>query len=234
MVSPNYRLVPEHSGADVLTDLADFWRWVHGSGLTSYLASQGVDVELDFERILASGDSAGGYMALMSGLLQPKGSIKAVLAQYPMTDSLKREKSELFVDMPAPKEDLLNEHLEKVKPGVVVSSCVPPKRMDLSYVLSAYGRYLEFFGGDKSMWPLYLVDEKKWLPPTWIHHGSVDTAVSVEDSKAFVGKCEAIGGLEVRLQIVEGEDHGFDTGAKEDELSWLKEGLRWVEEKWLQ
>lgn len=234
MVSPNYRLVPEHSGADILTDLAEFWRWVHGGGLTSYLASQGVDLELDFERILASGDSAGGYMALMSGLLQSKGSIKAVLAQYPMTDSLRREKSELFVNIPAPKEHLLNEHLEKVKPGVVVSSCVPPKRMDLSYVLSAYGRYLEFFGGDKSMWPLYLVDEKKWLPPTWIHHGSVDTAVSVEDSKAFVGKCEAIGGLEVRLQIVEGEDHGFDTGAKEDELSWLKEGLRWVEEKWLQ
>ena len=62
----------------------------------------------------------------------------------------------------------------------------------------------------------------------------MDTAVSIEDSKAFVAKCEAIGGLEVRLKIVEGEDHGFDTQAKEDEIPWLKEGLKWIEEKWFQ
>lgn len=194
----------------------------------------GLDLQPDFDRILASGDSAGGYMALMSGLLQPKGSIKAVLAQYPMTDSLRRKPSQMLDDQPAPSASLLDEHLNKVEKGVVVSSCAPPERMGLSYVLSAYGRYLEFFGSDKMMWPMYLVDERKWLPPTWIHHGSVDSAVSIEDSKAFVAKCEAIGGLEVTLKIVEGEDHGFDTEAKEDDIPWLKEGLKWVEVKWLQ
>ena len=91
MVSPNYRLTPEHTGAEILEDLADFWRWLQDGGLISYLASQNVDVELDFDHILASGDSAGGYLALMSGLLQPKGSIKAILAQYPMTDELRIE-----------------------------------------------------------------------------------------------------------------------------------------------
>ncbi|KAF2631498.1 alpha/beta-hydrolase [Macroventuria anomochaeta] len=234
VVSPNYRLVPEHTGADILEDLTDFWGWLRNGGLASYLASQNVVVDLDFEHILASGDSAGGYMALMSGLLQPKGSIKAVLAQYPMTDSLRRDKSELFIDLQSPPASLVDEHMKSVRPGVVVSSCVPPERMNLSYVLSAYGRYLEFFGGDKMMWPLYLIEEKKWLPPTWIHHGDVDTAVSIEDSKAFVAKCEAIAGLEVRLEVLEGKDHGFDTQAKEDEEPWLKEGLRWVEKKWLQ
>ena len=173
-------------------------------------------------------------MALMSGLLQPRGSIKAILAQYPMTDSLRREPSDTFINLPSSSESLVKEHMETIKPGIVVSSCVPPARMNLSYVLSAYGRYLEFFGDDKLMWPLYLVEEKKWLPPTWIHHGDVDTAVSVEDSKAFVAKCEKIRGLEVRLEVRRGEDHGFDTQAKEDEEEWLMEGLRWVEEKWLQ
>ena len=173
-------------------------------------------------------------MALMSGLLQPRGSIKAILAQYPMTNSLRREPSDIFIDLPSPPASLVKEHMETIKPGTVVSSCVPPARMDLSYVLSAYGRYLEFFGGDKLMWPLYLVEEKKWLPPTWIHHGDVDTAVSVEDSKAFAAKCEKFGGLEIRLEIRRGEDHGFDTQAKESEEEWLMEGLRWVEGMWLQ
>lgn len=172
-------------------------------------------------------------MALMSGLLQPRVSIKAILTQYPMTDSLKRVPGKPFIDLPSPPGSLIDEHMEAVKPGAVVSSCVPPERMDLAYAFSASGRYLEFFGEDKTMWPLHLIEEKRSLPPTWIHHGDADTAVSIEDSKAFVTKCEGVGGLEVRLKILEGKDHGFDTQAKEDEEPWLKEGLRWVEEKWL-
>jgi len=105
--------------------------------------------------------------------------------------------------------------------------------MDLSYVLSAYGRYFEFFGGGTSIWPLYLINEKKWLPPTWIDHGDLDTAVSIENSKALGKKCEEIGGLEIKLKVVEGKDHGFDTQVKEDEEPWLNKGLRWVEEEWL-
>lgn len=234
VVSPNYRLVPEHSGADILDDLADFWAWLHNGGLASYLASRNVQVKPDFDRILVSGDSAGGYMALMSGLLQPRGSIKAILVQYPMTDSLRREPVEEYINMPSPPASIVDEHLKTVKPHVVVSSCSPPERMGLSYALSAFGRYLEFFGNDKKMWPLYLVEEKQWLPPTWIHHGDKDTAVSIEDSRAFVAKCEAIEGVQVRLKVLESEDHGFDTQIKEDETAWLKDGLEWVEEKWLQ
>jgi acetyl esterase/lipase len=233
VVSPNYRLVPEHTGTDVLQDLSDFWTWFHDGGLTAYLSSQNVDVQLDFDHVLASGDSAGGYMALMSGLLQPRGSIKAILAQYPMTDSLKMKPSDFFGVLSSPPETLVAEHMKSVKQGVVVSSCAPPDRVQLSYVLSASGQYLDFFGNDKSMWPIHLLEEKKWVPPTWIHHGDVDAVVDIEDSKAFVEKCETVGGLEVRLEIRKGENHGFDLQVKEDEQPWLKEGLRWVEEKWL-
>jgi hypothetical protein len=28
-------------------------------------------------------------------------------------------------------------------------------------------------------------------------------------------------------------EHGFDVGMKEDEEEWLREGLGWVEGKWL-
>ncbi|KAH9881094.1 hypothetical protein J1614_001587 [Plenodomus biglobosus] len=232
-VLPNYRLIPEHSGADILADLDDFWTWFHSDALPLYLKSQGVTAELDYDHVLVSGDSAGGYMTLMSGLTQPKGSIKALLAQYPMTDSLRRKPTEELHGQPTPPPTIIDEHISSITPGTVLSSAIPPARMHISYALSAYGRYLEFFGRDKNMWPLYLVEKKAYLPPTWIVHGDADTAVSVEDSKAFAAKAQTLDGAEVHLVVRPGQDHGFDIAMKESEEPWLKHGLQWVQEKWL-
>lgn len=232
-ILPNYRLVPEHSGADILADLDDFWKWFHDGGLTSFLTSQNLSVKLDYDKVLVSGDSAGGYMALMSGLSQPKGCIKAILAQYPMTDSLRREPVDIYMEQPSPSPSIIDEHIASVPQGTVISSAVPPARQLLSYALSAHGRYLEFFGQDRDMWPLYLVEKKEWLPPTWIVHGDADVAVGVEDTRAFVEKGRRLEGVEILVEIRPGEDHGFDIGLKEDEVEWLRDGLRWVEGKWL-
>ncbi|RAR03038.1 alpha/beta-hydrolase [Stemphylium lycopersici] len=244
VVLPNYRLIPEHTGADILQDLADFWTWFHSGGVDAFLSSQhalGADKEgssnslisLDYTKILASGDSAGGYMALMSGLTQPRGTIKALLAQYPMTNYLRAEPADSFFGFPPPPESVIAEHMATVEPGVVVSSATPPARSPLSLALALYGQYLKYFGDDEKMWPVGLVGEKESLPPTWIVHGGADSLVSVEDCRAFVDKCKGLKDGEVKLVVREGEDHGFDAEVKEDEAEWLKEGLRWVEKKWL-
>ncbi|RMZ69973.1 Alpha beta hydrolase fold-3 [Pyrenophora seminiperda CCB06] len=234
---PNYRLLPEHTGADILQDMADFWSWFHAGEAEAFLGNlqQHTGISLDHDKVLVAGDSAGGYMALMSGLLQPKGSIKTILAQYPMTNYLRAKADRAFFGgAEPPKETVLFEHLKAMKPGEVVSSVVPPARLGLSYVMAVYGHYLKYFGSeDEKMWPVGLVSEKKWLPPTWILHGGADSAVSVEDSKLFVKKCEGLDGVEVKLTVREGMEHGFDGAAKEEEEAWLKEGLKWVEEKWL-
>jgi len=62
--------VPEHSGAEILSDLDGFWTWSQrrDGRLASYLCSQNVGIELDFDHVLASGESADGYMTLMFGL----------------------------------------------------------------------------------------------------------------------------------------------------------------------
>ncbi|KAF1840250.1 alpha/beta-hydrolase [Cucurbitaria berberidis CBS 394.84] len=232
-ILPNYRLIPEHTGADIVDDLTDFWAWFNGGGLHSFLSSQNVAFQLDYDRVLVSGDSAGGYMALMSGLMQPKGTIKAILAQYPMTYYLRRDPTNTSDAQPSPSPTIVDDHISTITPGTVFSSAMPPVRMPLSEALSVQGRYLEFFGDNKKLWPLYLVEEKKYLPPTWIVHGDADTAVSIEDSKAFAVKCKNLEGVEVRLEVRSGQDHGFDIALKEDEEEWLKEGLTWVEEKWL-
>jgi acetyl esterase/lipase len=184
--------------------------------------------------VLVTGDAAGGYMALMSGLTQPKGSIQAVLVQYPMTEYLRREKKKMHLDRPSPRPCLIDEHIAGIIPGRVVSCATPPSRMRQLYALSAYRRYLEFFGPDKRLWPVYLIEYKDYIPPTWIVHGDADLSVSVEDSRKFVEKCgEFAKGCEVRLEVRKGMEHGFDSEMKEDEEMWLKEGLQWVEGKWL-
>ncbi|KAH8641103.1 alpha/beta-hydrolase [Alternaria alternata] len=236
VVAPNYRFVPEHSGADILEDLSDFWTWFNKGSVSDFLAShrKGGGIELDYEKTLVSGESAGGYMALMSGLTQPRGSIKAILAEFPMTNYLRIEKSDMYFDAPSPPESELAEHISTIKSGVVVSSGWPPARLSLNYLLAAYGHYLTYFGKDEKMWPIGLIEDKKWLPPTWVVHGDVDSAVSVEDSKKFVEKCKALGdNIEVQLEIRPGQEHGFTIPIKEDEEPWLKEGLAWVEGKWL-
>lgn len=232
-VLPNYRLTPEHTGNDILEDLADFWKWINGGGLTDFFASQKLAIEVDFEHMLVSGDSAGGYMALMSGISMPRGAIKAIIAQYPMTNYLRCDPDAPFKVDPKPPLSLVDEHIASITPGTVISSATPPARMELSFALAAYGRYNEFFGTGKHLWPITAIEEAEHFPPTLIIHGEQDTAVSIEDSRAFVKKAgEVVPGAEIKFAMTDG-DHGFDVEMKEDEHEWLREGLEWVESKWL-
>ncbi|PSN67611.1 alpha/beta-hydrolase [Corynespora cassiicola Philippines] len=233
-VLPNYRLVPESNGDDILQDLADLWKWVLDGELVQFLSSKQVQAEPDFDRLLAAGDSAGGYMALQSGLTLKPGAIKAIVAQYPMTDYLRRDPLNAPKGMPVPPESTIDHHMASVKPGTLVSSARPPERAVLSFALAIYGRYVEFFGQGPHLWPMSAVEKATHLPPTYIVHGDSDTAVSVNDSIAFVDKAKRVlPEAEVRLQIREGADHGFDVELKERDAAWLQEDLKWVESKWL-
>jgi acetyl esterase/lipase len=66
IVMPNYRLIPEARGGDILDDITDFWAWVVGGDLQAFVSSQeGVEgVKVDVERIWAHGESAGTYLLL--------------------------------------------------------------------------------------------------------------------------------------------------------------------------
>ncbi|KAF2441433.1 alpha/beta-hydrolase [Karstenula rhodostoma CBS 690.94] len=236
-VLPNYRLAPEANGADILEDLADFWSWFNDKGVDKYLASQSVSVDLDYKHLLVSGDSAGGYMALQSGLTRPEGEIKAILVQYPMTNDARRSPEDVMMGMQTPSTAWLDEKLATLmKPGAIVSSANPvtTDRTGLSMAMNAHGRFLEFFGEDKPLWPITAVESVKFLPPTTIFHATGDSAVKFQDSVDFVEKTRSvIPGVEIRLAYGKEGDHGFDNALKEDEEPWLKEELEWVENKWL-
>lgn len=268
VVSPNYRLLPEHSGEEIQEDLRDFWTWYvaisdttlellttirfQDGGVEKYLTSQDVDLKLDHKRVLVGGDSAGGYLAIQSGLIRPKGDIRAIVGSYPMTNYLRRKQQEVFMGEPAPPPSIIDvstapllkdsncwlmmiqEHLASVGPGAVISGAQPRPRNRVSYALSAYGRYNEFFGVGAHLWPISLLPHVGYLPPTLILHGDADTAVDIGDSRGFVNLAEEILGDEadIRLVELEGMDHGFDMDAVESE-DWVKDVVAWIEERWL-
>lgn len=60
IVSPNYRLLPEATGEDILEDMDDFWKWLHVGGLIQSISSAGhAFIDPDLDRILMLGESAG-------------------------------------------------------------------------------------------------------------------------------------------------------------------------------
>ncbi|KAF9733218.1 hypothetical protein PMIN01_08901 [Paraphaeosphaeria minitans] len=178
VVSPNDRLLPEHNGNDIQEDLADFWMWFKDGGVTDYLSSQAgahAAVQLDYTRVLAGGDSAGGYLAIQSGLTQPRGPLSAIIGCYPMTNYLRRQQEAMFMKEPSPPESIID------RPA-------PPRpRNRISYALSACGRYAHFFGSGSHLWPISLLDSgaATYIPPTVIIHGDKDKAISIDDSRLF-------------------------------------------------
>ena len=61
ILTPNYRLLPESTGLEILDDLSDVWKWVH-SDLQSLVSNNSKDeLEVDTSRILVQGESAGEF-----------------------------------------------------------------------------------------------------------------------------------------------------------------------------
>ncbi|KAF2659541.1 alpha/beta-hydrolase [Lophiostoma macrostomum CBS 122681] len=233
-ILPNYRLLPESNGKDIMEDLSDFWKWFDND-LTAFAKSHLPEVELDFDHVLVSGESAGGLLALQSAIHNRQNKFKAILGQYPMTSYLRRDGlGNIAMGQPVPGPEKIEQHLATMKPGVVVSSAspsdIPITRMMLGTALAGQGRWKEFFGDAPDLLPMTAVDEVNSLPPILILHGEQDSAVNVDDSRAFAEKAKGKG--EVNLVVRPG-DHGFDVELNEDDEPWLKDALQWVEGKWL-
>ncbi|KAJ1555766.1 hypothetical protein HK405_013438 [Cladochytrium tenue] len=162
IVAPDYRMLPEARGADILDDVRDFWRWLAADdehdvdgggggsrGLRAHVAAAHPGVELDLRRVIATGESAGGHLALHSGLMVGRwrhgvegggdgsrasagfAGLRAVVAMYPGgvdPDAV----GKMFADggsaEAAAAAEVLAEHLRALPDGPVVSEAEPPAR----------------------------------------------------------------------------------------------------------
>jgi len=69
VISPDYRLVPEATGADVLNDVRSFWRWLQAD--LPGLAEARRWTRPDLVRILCCGESSGGLLSVYCALQLP-------------------------------------------------------------------------------------------------------------------------------------------------------------------
>lgn len=238
IVLPNYRFVPEHSGADILEDVRDFWKWAE-EHLAEFVRKVAPGVEVNLDRLLVSGDSSGGWHALHSVFELPEGRIKALLLLYPMVKKWCKSKELLRKwGRPAPDEEVIDKHLAQVPEDSIVSSDRYLAREKLADAFSAnQHRWDLAFGTDKGLHPIERLGERKVFPSTLILHGDADKSVDLKDCEDFVARIEEVFGQAARenvhLVVREGEEHGFEIELAEQDEPWLAEELQWLERLWL-
>ena len=66
IVTPDYRLLPESDGSDILSDIAHFWRWIQ-TDLPRYMEQQSLP-RPDVGNVLCCGESSGGFISVYSAL----------------------------------------------------------------------------------------------------------------------------------------------------------------------
>lgn len=241
---PNYRLLPEARGADILEDISDFWAWVTGGKLQAFVESreEAKGVVIDLEKIWAHGESAGGYLSIQSGLLLPPGTLRVISAAFPMLDwhdpwyatphTAPSPTNKPFFNAPLLPRSLLTSHLQSLAPGSTISAADPPERIDLLFSIGQQARWVEFLGTEEKLYPMQEIEKRDEFPPVFIFHGKDDSAVPAVGTERFVDVYKRRFGAEKILCRIEEGDHGFDKPSKlEDE--WLVEGLGFVEREWL-
>lgn len=239
IVLPNYRFVPESSGADIIEDVKDFWTWTERH-LEDFVRSVAPGLEIDADRLLLSGDSSGCWCALHSVFELPERRIKALLLLYPMVKKWCKSKEQLREwGRPAPDEEVIDRHLAATDKGSIASSDRSLSREELADAFSAnVHRWDSAFGTEARLHPIERLSERKTFPPSLILHGDADTAVKLKDCQDFVQKVEEVYGPavkeSVRLVVRAGEGHGFEIEMAEEEEPWLAEQLSWLERTWLQ
>ncbi|KAE8449662.1 hypothetical protein EG329_007992 [Mollisiaceae sp. DMI_Dod_QoI] len=249
-ISANYRLLPEANGAEILSDIKDLWTWIETS-LPSYLktlaasSSSGIDINIepDFDKVLVYGDSAGGYLAIQSGLMKPN-LIKAIIAAYPMTylDSpwySTPSTSKSPFGSPQIPLQVLSEHQARIVPGTIISSATPPARLPLAMVTLQQGLFSKFLGEEEEIYLDRVLAKKGGEakggkgPFLWVFHGMGDSAVPWEQSVRFLGEWKGRFGEGSAVGEWREGEHGFDGTATVEGDEWLRRGLEGVTRKWL-
>ncbi|KAH6665827.1 Alpha/Beta hydrolase protein [Halenospora varia] len=237
IIAPNYRLFPESNGVEILSDVRDFWTWVE-KDLPTYLKSIGSDVVPDLTKALSYGESAGGYLAIQSGLMRPD-FVKAIIAAYPMTyiDSpwyCVASDSKSPMGAPQMPKSMFDDHVAALAKGTIFTGAFPPERMGLSLSTLQHGMFT-LLGNEDEIHPakvLAKLSKDTKVPYFFTFHGEQDSAVPPEETVKFVEAWkEKFGGEGVVGTFVKG-DHGFDSEDKLD-AEWLKPGLEGVTKAWL-
>ncbi|RHZ66892.1 alpha/beta hydrolase family protein [Aspergillus thermomutatus] len=244
IISPNYRLLPESSGKDILEDMDDFWAWFSKGRADLLLKNSGVNISLDHDQVLAMGDGAGGYLAVQLALSYPS-QIQAVIAASPMLNLRSRFYAEYYrnkymVGIQSSMKEVAEHCLwaSQQQDNMKPTEGEPPARLIMAFSMIQNGQYLGYFGTeDRGLFPLERVEDLAaagtlQFPPLFIFHAEQDSAVPIDGTKALVELLrEKSPETRVMLHTQDGE-HSFDRNATL-ETPWLSRGLEMISQFWL-
>ncbi|KAI2793722.1 hypothetical protein POX_a00306 [Penicillium oxalicum] len=243
LVTPDYRLLPESNGLDILSDLDDFWAWMQNDLASTIASAQPTSsIQPDLSKILVAGESAGGYLAAQSMLLHPEIHMSAVILVYPMVHLRDRFWDEKY-EKPMYGESVrsyepVEQHLRTLPDGPVVSNDkdldrgLGSSRSEIALRIVQNGRFLDFLGRESKVFPMENIPKATTMPPfLWIFHGRQDSAVPFYGSQRFVEEIRSHKpDVKVRFDEHDG-DHGFD-----DELTisegWMKDSVAELSKYW--
>ncbi|CAI7631591.1 unnamed protein product [Penicillium crustosum] len=248
IVSPNYRLLPEATGADIYTDIEDFWIWLHSAEFLNLLANQPTPTTVDLNRILISGESAGGLIGIYLSLAHPT-DIRSAAVAYPFVDprseAFSSPRAEPPFNHPVP-EHVVQENMKAAALDTPKSSISTPD--SLSFMLAAvqHGAITDMYErGSKGvprevLYPMMRLEQPGFNIPQGgiaVIHGRQDSVVPLGDVEKFVARAkEVTKGLpeneKIILTVRDGE-HGFDAATSYDE-PWLKEAIKSAVDAWLE
>ncbi|KAF9875484.1 hypothetical protein CkaCkLH20_06865 [Colletotrichum karsti] len=218
VVSPNYRLSPTISAYDgPITDSRDAYVWAQ-TELPGKLAKD-AGVELDGEKIVTWGHSAGGTLALlMASMPKPPEAILDLFGLKYIRDASFRTPAKL-PPIELPSVEFRNRIYQDIPPPSASPPPFGPKGPDISNPRSAWllgkmkdGTFLEELvpdGDYERVDPTTLFSST--FPPTFFGHGGADESVSVELAE-WAHKALKEHGVDTELLVVDGAGHGFDMG----------------------
>ena len=233
-----YRLMPEDCGPDIYQDIDNWWNFFASKECDKWVESclkkhemESCIAKLSKKNLLVSGESAGGLLAVYSWLCSPRADIRTLYLQYPVLNYYKKDMPKDFVnymelniavsEIPI-RLDALLEVVDKQRAEDRLAShsdTKPPIGMLAATLLSNLDRWKERFQAKDAPGLLDSLMEAGQKPASFpdIHiiHGTKDSAVPIENTRAFVKELnyafkqwEHTGRLE--LWEVEGEGHAFD------------------------
>lgn len=244
-------MLPESSGVEILADVDDFWQFLRTEQTESLLSSLPTPLSLDLDRVITTGESAGGFLSVYLSLTFPD-EIRAAVAQYPMfnQEGPVEDSSTSHDAAPnsGPPKEVVTDHVANMNPDEIVSSDTSDSRFVLGIAAVAHGKLLEFLERDSDVSPIHrdrlsqigrLDNADTRLPRGGlvVLHGKEDPVVPASLSERFVRIArEKLHGRQgadnIVLSIQKGE-HGFDNPVHLEE-EWLQEALKKALSTWLE
>ncbi|CAI6338613.1 unnamed protein product [Periconia digitata] len=191
IVSPDYRLLPEASGSDILDDIRAFWEWMKNDFI-SVSERERWHARPNLGQVACMGESSGGYLALQSALLGSSGiDIKVVITISAPLDGdicIKRfgipSPRMILGSWPPPPrraEAIIRDYIRAIKPGTVRTEGDPVAMWPLLMCIVQQARMPRLFGYQKNILlnATAMIDQANKLPPMWIIHSEQDSLVSL-------------------------------------------------------